>query len=86
VTTITFEFHLEPSSGGEQTWLVEADITREHGRYWADITGARPEGEQAGIYDSSDLEDALADDGTRTLDMVKQAAIDAYAAQFSEAS
>jgi hypothetical protein len=85
--TVTFAFHLEPSSGGEQTWLVEADIVHEHHGYWADITGARPQGEASGVYDVSDLEEALADEGEgRTLHHVQQAAIDAYSARFSEAS
>lgn len=87
MTVVTFPFHIEPSAGGEQTWNVTADIVRENGRYWADITGARPEGEAAGVYDRSDLEEALTDEGTgRTLDDVKQAAIDAYTAKCAEAA
>jgi hypothetical protein len=83
VTAVTFDFHIEPSAGGEQTWRVTADITREHGRYFAVLTGAYPEDarEYPSLYDVSDLEKALADDGSRTLDDVKQAAIDAFATE-----
>lgn len=84
---ISFEFHAEPTTGNEQTWKVTADVTRENGRLWADITSARPAGESEGVYDVSDLEEALADeDDGRTLRDVQQAAIDAYCARFSEAS
>jgi hypothetical protein len=85
--SVTFDFYVEPSTGGEQTWKVTADIVREYGRCWADVTDARPDGEAGGAYDVSDLEGALDDEGAgRNPDDVKQAALDAYAAQFSEES
>lgn len=79
---ITFHFYVETADGHEQDWLVEADITLENGRYFADITGASLTG--GTDYDASDLEEAVIADG-RTFAEVKQAAIDAYVAQFAEA-
>lgn len=81
MNTVAFEFYVEPSAGGEVTWKVTADITFEHGRSWADITGAHPEDarEYPSLYDASDLEQALAEEGDgRTIEDVKQAAIDAF--------
>ena len=78
-SSVAFDFYVEPAAGTEQTWHVTADVTFEHNGYRADITGAYPEEarEYPSLYDVSDLEKALAADGNRTLDDVKQAAIDA---------
>lgn len=82
MTEVAFDFYVEPSVAGEITWKVTADVTRERGHYLADLTSACPEGDPKGEYDVSDLEAALADEGTgRTLDDVKQAAVDALVEQ-----
>jgi hypothetical protein len=81
-SSVAFEFYTESTAGHETTWHVTADITFEHGRYFADLTGAYPEGETAAEYDVSDLEWALAEEANgRELESVKQAAIDAYCEQ-----
>lgn len=79
-SSVTFEFYTESAAGHETTWHVTADITFERGRYFADLTGAYPEGETAAEYDVSDLESALLEDG-RTMADVEQAAIDSYCEQ-----
>lgn len=85
ISSVSFEFYTELSDG-EMTWIVTADVTREHGRYFADLTGAHPQGESAAEYDLSDLEWALAEEANGgDLKTVEQAAIDAYCEDAEEA-
>lgn len=74
---IQFSFYTEAEPGHETAWTVTADVSFEHDRYFAELTGAHPRGEAAAEYDVSDLEWALAEDG-RSLADVEQAAIDAF--------
>jgi len=76
---VAFDFYVELVAGTEQTWNVTADVTFERGHHFVDLTGAYPEEarEYPSLYEVSDLEKALVADGVRTLDDVKQAAIDA---------